>query len=91
MFPASRLKQRGVGLNKVHPGWRAERGERPESRAEREDGGPERLTGVGGGVLGVVLQLVDVHLHPRLGGALHQAVDVLPRQSQRQTLAAATC
>lgn len=48
------------------------------------------LTGVGGVVLGVLLQLVDIHLHPRLGGALHQTVDILPRQSQRQTFTATT-
>lgn len=62
-----------------------------EEEEERRRGQERRgLTGVGGVVLGVLQQLVDVHLHPRLGGALHQTVDVLPRQSQRQTLTATT-
>lgn len=48
----------------------------------------EGLTGVGGGVQGVVPQLVDVHLHSGLGGTLHQGVGVLSCQSQCQTFAA---
>lgn len=45
-------------------------------------------TGISGVVLGVLLQLVDVNLYPRPGQVRHQTVDVLPRQSQRQTLSA---
>ena len=47
------------------------------------------LTGVGGVVLGVLLQLVDVHLHAGARRALHHAVDVLPGQGQGQPLPAA--
>lgn len=48
------------------------------------------LTGVGGVVLGVLLQLVYVHLHSGPGRALHHAVDVFPGQGQRQPLATPT-
>lgn len=51
---------------------------------------PALLTGVRGLVLAVPLKLKDVYFHPGLGWDLDDPVDLLPGQSQGQTLTAAT-
>lgn len=54
--------------------------------AQRREYG-KALTGVCDHVLGVALQMEDVHLHSCSGWRLHHAVDVLPGQGQGQALA----